>query len=154
VTRRVGRIRSVAAGLAVLAGAAGLASCGAAGPVSLSLNSGSVSACYRGLPTARAALHDPTAKLRGVHRVPVDNLEHKFPTVTMPAGDSDTQVCAFSFLGEFSPGQVDGAPPNAQGHVAVVVVTSKNLRLVTSYVGDQVPPGLGRRVATAAKVSQ
>ena len=147
------RLRTVSATVAVVVAAAGLAACGT-GPPSLSLNSGAVSACYRGLPTARAALHEPAAKLRGVHREPVDHFEQRFPTVTMPPGDNDTEVCAFTFTGAFRPGQVDGAPPSAQGPVAVVVVSSKKLRLVTSYVGSQLPRGYGRRVATASLVSR
>lgn len=144
--RRVVGPATLAAGLALAAVAAG---CGA-NPVSLSLRAGTVSVCYRGLPTARAALHDDQAKLRGVHRVPVDRLEKELPAVTLPAGDNDTEVCAYSFRGTFHPGQVTGAPPDAQGPYAVILVSSKQLRLVASYVGGNVPSALGERLAGGA----
>jgi len=140
------RVRVVAMTLLVVVALSTVAACATA-PVSLSLRPGAVSACYRGLPTARAALHETSAKLKGVHRIPFDTLHKRFPTFAMPAGDDDTEVCTFAFTGTFRPGQVTGAPPSSQGPVAVVAVSSKKLLLVTSWVGNSLPKALGRRVA-------
>ena len=105
-----------------------------------------MSACYRGLPAARTALHEDTAKLTGVHRVPYDTLHKRLPTISLPSGDQDSEVCTFAFHGQFQPGQVTGAPPSAQGTDAVVVISSKKLVLLTSWVGDHLPSAFGRRV--------
>lgn len=120
--------------------------CGAAG-VSLSVRPGTVSVCYRGLPTARDALNDTSAKLTGVHRESYDSLHKRIPSIVMPPGDDDTDVCSFAFTGTFRPGQVVGAAANEQGTVAVVVVSSKKLTLVTSWVGAQLPKNFGARLA-------
>jgi hypothetical protein len=117
------------------------------GAVSLSLNSGAVSSCYRGLPAARNALHDKSAKLKGVHRVPYDSLHKHFPLIALPKGDDDTEVCVFAFTGSFGAGQVTGAPSSEQGTVALVVISSKRLLLVDSVVSDRLPKSFGRRVA-------
>jgi hypothetical protein len=60
-------------------------------------------------------------------------------------GDNDTMVCAVSFRGTFTPGQVDLAPPNDRGHYAVVLVTSRHLHLLASVVLDRLPRSLGQR---------
>ncbi|MBO0732594.1 MAG: hypothetical protein J2P57_25260, partial [Acidimicrobiaceae bacterium] len=39
------------------------------------ISNGSVSACFRALPTARAAIHDPSARMIGLHRLRVDQVE-------------------------------------------------------------------------------
>jgi hypothetical protein len=135
-----------AAGVALLAGGGLLSSCGT-DPASLSLSAGSVSPCYRGLPAARIALHEDDAKLKGVHRLQVDKLRPAFPNVTLPPGDDDTEVCTFSFEGKFTPGQVTGAPSNSRGPYAIVVVSSKELSLVTSYVGSALPKDFSHQVA-------
>jgi hypothetical protein len=123
------------------------AACGTGG-VSISVNSGAVGVCYRALPTARNALHDSSAKLNGVHRVQFDDLHKRFPTIVMPPGDDDTEVCTFAFTGTFHAGQVTGAPTSEQGTVALIVVSSKKLALVTSWVGSELPRSFGgRRVA-------
>jgi hypothetical protein len=132
--------------LVVVAAMSIISACGT-GPVSLSLNSGAVSDCYRGLPAARDALHDKSAKLTGVHRVPYDTLHKRFPSIAMPPSDDDTEVCVFAFTGDFVSGQVTGAPGSEQGPVAVVVISSKKLTLVNSWVGNRLPKSYGRRVA-------
>jgi hypothetical protein len=124
------------------------AACGT-GAVSISVDPGSVSVCYRGLPTARNALHEPSAKLHGVHRVPYDDLHKRFPNIVMPVGDDDTEVCTFSFTGTFRPGQVEGAPATEAGIAAVIVVSSKKLVLVTSWVGNTLPKNFGGRPVAA-----
>jgi len=146
-SRRVRRIHAAALAAVVVVAMTVAAACGTGG-VSISVNSGAVGVCYRALPAARIALHDPSAKLNGVHRVPFDDLHKRFPTIVMPVGDDDTEVCTFAFTGTFRPGQVTGAPTSEQGPVALVVVSSKKLALVTSWVGNQVPKSFGgRRVA-------
>jgi hypothetical protein len=132
--------------VALLVGGGLLTACGT-DPASLSLNAGSVSPCYRGLPAARMALHENGARLKGVHRVQVDKLRTAFPNVTLPAGDDDAKVCTFAFEGNFTPGQVTGAPTSAHGSYAVVVVSSKKLSLVTSYVGNALPKAYSHQVA-------
>jgi hypothetical protein len=144
--RRTGwRGRATAAVAAILA-AALLSACGGA-TVSLSLKPGTVSACYRALPVARLALHDTSAVLQGVHRMPVDRLARTMPEITLPTGDDDTEVCAFAFKGTFVAGQVTGAPPQSQGRFAVVVVDSKRLDLLVSYVGTYLPVHFKHNVA-------
>jgi hypothetical protein len=121
-----------------------LGSCGTPSP---GISNGSVSACYRAIPTARAAVRNTHASLVGVHRVPADRVRGKLPPTaqTVLAGDNDTTVCAVSFRGSFRPGQVNLAPPDQQGRYAVVLVTSRHLRLLASVVLDQLPPSLGKR---------
>jgi hypothetical protein len=121
-----------------------LGSCGTARP---GISNGSVSACYRAIPAARAALRSSHASLVGVHRVPVDSVRGKLPpnAQTRLAADNDTTVCALSFRGTFMPGQVNLAPPDEKGRYAVVLVTSRHLDLLASVVLDQLPPALGKR---------
>jgi hypothetical protein len=136
-----GRPRLVATFLAV---ALILGSCGTAHP---GISNGSVSACYRAIPAARAALHSSHASLVGVHRVPADSVRGKLPpsAQTVLAGDPDTTVCALSFRGTFLPGQVNLAPPDEKGRYAVVLVTSRHLDLLASVVLDHLPATLGKR---------
>jgi hypothetical protein len=121
-----------------------LGSCSTARP---GISNGSVSACYRAIPTARAALRNGHASLVGVHRIPADSVRGELPpnAQTMLAADDDTTVCALSFRGMFMPGQVDMAQPNQKGRYAIVLVTSRRLRLLASVVLDQLPPSLGKR---------
>jgi hypothetical protein len=111
------------------------------------ISNGSVSACYRAIPTARAAVHNKHANLVGVHRVPFDSLRDKLPATaaTMLTADNDTTVCAVSFSGMFMPGQVTLAPPNEKGRYAVILITSRHLRMLASAVLDQLPSSLGKR---------
>jgi hypothetical protein len=146
------RARGAMLGALALAAAVLLGACGSS-EISLSLKPGVVSDCYRGLPTARAAVHEDSAKLEGVHRVPLDRVLHFLPTATVPGTtlsvkDTDTEVCTFAFLGHFLPGQVTDAPPSAEGPVAIVVVSSNNLHLLASYVGMGLPHRFSGRVAS------
>jgi hypothetical protein len=111
------------------------------------ISNNSVSACYRAIPTARAAVRSPHANLVGVHRVPADSVRGKLPPTaqTVLATDDDTTVCAVSFRGMFMPGQVNLAPMDEKGRYAVVLVTSRHLRLLASVVLDQLPSSLGKR---------
>jgi hypothetical protein len=121
-----------------------LAGCGAPHP---GLSNGSVSACYRAIPTARDAVHDNHAALIGVHRVAADRVKSRLPPSAQAvlAGDDDTTVCAVAFKGDFTPGQVELAPLTDQGNYAVVLVTSRHLHLLASVVLNQLPKSLGKR---------
>ncbi|MGH9076462.1 MAG: hypothetical protein ACRDY0_03255 [Acidimicrobiales bacterium] len=146
---RPGRRAAAVVAAVVVAGA--VTSCSAAHP-SLGLGTGSVSDCFRALPAATRALHDPGADLVGVKRLPADMVEHRFggpaTTGTVPAPtENDTTVCAVAFRGAFKPGQVDGAPPAEQGGFAVVLVTSRQLKLVRSFVGPRLPERFARLLA-------
>lgn len=129
----------VVAGVAVLA-----AGCDTATP---GLSNGSVSACYRAIPTGRRAVHEPGAQLIGVHRIPADRVRARLPAPAQSqlAGDNDTTVCAIAFKGHFQPGQVDLAPSGESGTYAVVLVSSKRLRLIDAAVLDHLPHALGKR---------
>lgn len=133
------------AALAVLATVAlGAGGCSVARPV-FTFGNGSVSECFRALPVAKGALHDPHARLLGVKRVPADMIEKRFPGSAANISN-DTVVCAFAFKGSFSPGQVDGAPRREQGPYAVVLVTSVHLRLVHGFVGAKLPAHFGNHL--------
>jgi hypothetical protein len=120
---------------------------GACGTPRPSLSNGSVSACYRAIPTARAAIHENRATLISVHRVPADRVRGQLSATaqTTLAGDNDTTVCAVAFKGTFTPGQVDLAPPNQEGRYALVLVSSRKLHLVATAVLNQLPHSLGKR---------
>ena len=128
----------------VLAAAVGLAGCGAATP---GVSNGSVSACYRAIPVGRDALHYPSARLIGVHRVPVDTVRSHLPASvrTELAAENDTSVCAMAFRGTFGPGQVDLAPAREQGDYALVLVSSRRLHLVAAVVLQSLPHAFGGR---------
>jgi hypothetical protein len=121
-----------------------LTACGAPHP---GISNGSVSACYRAIPAARAAVYNPHAALIGVHRVSADRVKsHLTPAAQVElAGDDDTSVCAVSFKGAFSPGEVALAPTDEQGKYAVILVTTRHLHLLVSSVVDQLPKFLGKR---------
>jgi hypothetical protein len=121
-----------------------LAGCGAPHP---GLSNGSVSACYRAIPTARDAVHNTHATLIGVHRVAADLVKSRLPASAQAvlAGENDTTVCTVAFQGAFTPGEVDLAPATEQGKYAVVLVTSRHLHLLASVVLNQLPKSLGKR---------
>lgn len=131
--------------LAALAMIAISAGCGTPTP---GVSNGSVSACYRALPVGRAAIHEPTAHLIGVHRIPVDKVRSHLPPAAKAelAAENDTAVCAMAFHGKFAPGQVDKADPASSGSYAVVLVSSRKLHLVGSVVLDSLPRALGGRI--------
>ena len=134
----------VAPAVAGLVSATLLGSCGTPHP---GISNGSVSACYRAIPTARAALRNTHASVVGVHRVPADSVKGELPPAaqTVLVGDNDTTVCAVSFKGTFMPGQVVMAPMNERGRYAVVLVTSRHLHLLASVLLDRLPRALGKR---------
>lgn len=127
-----------------LALAVGLAGCGTPRP---GLSNGSVSACYRAIPAARAVVHDSHATLMGVHRVAADKVKGQLsPTAqTTLSSDDDTSVCTVAFKGTFAPGQVALAPPDEAGRYALVLVTSRHLHVLAVAVLNQLPHSLGKR---------
>jgi hypothetical protein len=127
------RLPAAAVAVAVAAGASG---CGTTG---LQLSSRSVSACYRAIPPAVAAAHDPRAHLVGVHKVAVSQVRKKLAALLAAHGASGEAVCAVALEGPFAAGQVDGAPVAQSGRYAVVLITSGGLHLVASVVTDRLP---------------
>ncbi|HWG72604.1 MAG TPA: hypothetical protein VG184_00970 [Acidimicrobiales bacterium] len=108
------------------------------------INNGAVSACFRALPTAKAAIHDSKARFQGVQRIPADYVESRLHISVLP---TDTEVCAFAFRGSFGAGQVSAAPSTESGPYAVVLVTSRRLRLLRSFVGARLPSRFSHRYA-------
>lgn len=133
------------AALAGFTGATLLTGCRAPHP---GVSNGSVSACYRAIPTARAAAHDKTAAVIGVHRIPVGRVLGRLPASakTVVSSDNDSTVCVVSLRGAFGPGQVELAPSDEQGRYAVILFTSRHLRLVASAVVSDLPKAFGGRV--------
>jgi hypothetical protein len=111
------------------------------------ITNGSVTGCYRAIPTARAAVHSSRASVVGVHRVAADALKGTLPPAAQMVltGDNDTSVCAVAFKGSFRPGEVALANPGEKGRYALVLVTSRHLRLLASVVLDRLPHSLGKR---------
>lgn len=130
---RAALTRVAAAGLVALAAAG----CDAG---TATVSNGSVAGCAKALPTAVAAVHEPRARLLGVHRVPADRLPARVRAALPP--EDDRLVCAVAFRGHFDAGQVSGARPAATGPIAVVLVDAARLKVVASYVGDRLPRGL------------
>jgi hypothetical protein len=131
--------------VSALALTATLAACGTPHP---GISNGSVSGCYRAIPTARDAVHDSHATLIGVHRVAADRVKLHLPAAgqaELGGGDNDTSVCAYAFKGTFTPGQVELAPPAEQGKYAVVLVTTSHLDVLASSVLTHLPHFLGKR---------
>jgi hypothetical protein len=134
VARRGRRAGAGAVIAAVLLG--GVTGCGG---IDLQGLRGSVSACYRAIPVAHDAVRDPRAQLLGVHRVPADQVAGHLPPDQRSTVEKDTTVCAVAFKGPFAAGQVMQAPPADQGEYAIVLVTSRKLELVHSYVLATLP---------------
>jgi hypothetical protein len=124
--------------------AAALAACANPRP---GVSNGSVSVCYRAIPTAEAAIHDRGATLIGVHRITADAVRDRLPASARAQleAENDTVVCALSFKGRFSPGQVQLAPPSEHGTYAIVLISSRHLHLVASAVLNQLPRSLAQR---------
>jgi hypothetical protein len=129
--------------LTMLAALVLLVSCGAPHP---GLSNGSVSACYRAIPTARSVVSDSRATVIGVHRVPADSVVANLPPTaqTQLAGEDDTSVCTIAFRGTFPRGQVQSTPAQ-QARYALVLVTTRGLHVLASVVLDQLPRSLGKR---------
>jgi hypothetical protein len=119
-------------------------SCGSSHP---SVSNGSVTVCYRAIPVAESAVHDRAASLVGVHRLAVDSVRSQLPTSASAelTAENDRVVCAVAFKGPFTAGQVEMAPGDDVGTYAVILVSSRHLHLVDSFVLDQLPKAFGKR---------
>ncbi len=137
------RARLVAATVAVLV--AGTVGTACSRPRVPTMSNGSVSACYRAIPTASGALHEPKAKLLGVHRIAADNVAARLPPADRASADQDTTVCAVAWQGTFADGQVSKAKPGDSGNYAIVLVTSRHLDVLVSYVLQSIPKRLRGR---------
>jgi hypothetical protein len=127
-----GRAPRLAAGLLALA--VTVSACGTGS--TLALGRRSVSACYLAIPVARAAVHDRHARLQGVHRLAagaVENVVAQHPSV----GPDSQPLCVVALVGPFGPGQVSGSA--AGGRYALVLVSSRDLRVVGIRVLDRLP---------------
>lgn len=133
------------AGVAIAVLAALVAGTGCSRPGLPTLSNGSVSACYRAIPAASAAVHDPKARLLGVHRIPADAVVARLPRADRTSVDQDTTVCAVAWKGDFMAGQVTDAQSGISGNYAIVLVTSRGLKVVASFVLNQIPKRLRGR---------
>jgi hypothetical protein len=120
------------------------AACNGPTPV---VSNGSVSACYRAIPVGRTAIHDPKARLIGVHRIPADQVRSRLPPAARAelAAENDTAVCAMAFKGTFNAGQVNLAAPEQHGDYALILVSSRKLDLIGAVVLDHLPKAFGGR---------
>ena len=136
--------RAAVVALGVVASAGLLTGCNSTHP---GVSNGSLSACFRAIPVAKTAVHEKNAALIGVHRVPVDRVRAQMPAELSAelAAENDSVVCVMAFKGHFAPGQVQLAAPSAQGAYAVVLVSSRRLHLIDSFVLTTLPRSLGRR---------
>jgi hypothetical protein len=96
---------------------------------------------------AESAVHDRGASLVGVHRLAVDSVRSQLPSSISAelTAENDHVVCAVAFKGPFTAGQVAMAPGSDGGTYAVVLVSSRHLHLVDSFVLDQLPKAFGKR---------
>ena len=122
-------IRRIAA--ACLVGGAALAAC-AAPRQTLGTSS---SACFRSLPTARAAVHQQ-GRLVGVRRITRTHLLRGFPQAALPAGKD---FCVVVFSDDFHSDKVDKAAGAQGGKNAVVIVNMRGTSLIQTWLADRVP---------------
>jgi len=112
-------------------GAALLAAC-AAPRQSLGTRS---SACFRSLPTAKAAVHHE-GRLVGVRRMSRATVQRAFPTAQLPAG---RDFCVVGFSDDFHADKVDHAAGAQTGKYAVPIVTMRGTTVVQTFLVDRIP---------------
>lgn len=144
-SRPAARMRARVAATAVAVLVAGTVGTACSRPPVPTMSNGSVSACYRAIPTASAALNEPKAKLLGVHRIAADKVAARLPPADRASADQDTTVCAVAWQGTFADGQVAKAKPGVSGNYAIVLVTSRHLQVLASYVLQSIPQRLRGR---------
>ena len=93
------------------------------------------SACFRSLPTARAAVH-PGGHLAGVRRVDRGQLLRVFPQAAPPPGHD---FCLVGFSGAYHAEDVDRPAGAPDGRYAVAIVTMRGTRLVRTFLVDRLP---------------
>lgn len=100
----------------------------------------SASACFRSLPTAKAAVHQQ-GKFIGVRRMSAHRLEQVFHR-TPPPGK---EFCVVGFSGPFRAEQVDHPAGPNPGRYAVVVVTLRGTTTRQTLLVDRLPTRLRHR---------
>lgn len=100
------------------------------------------SACFRGLPAARAAVgHD--ARLIGVRRVSKAELSRAVPQA---AAIRPGELCLVAFRGPFASGDVTGADPPGPGNYAVVALDTGGSELLGAFVLNDLPVPFHHRI--------
>jgi len=95
----------------------------------------SASACFRSLPTARAAVRQQ-GRLVGVRRISRVHLSRDFPQAALP---NDKDFCVVAFSDSFRSDQVDKASGASTGKNAVVIVNMRGNSLIQTWLTDRVP---------------
>lgn len=93
------------------------------------------SACFRSLPTARAAVRQE-GRLVGVRRISRTHLVRAFPRAALPAGK---EFCVVAFSDDFHSDKVDKAAGAPTGKDAVVIVNLRGTSLIQTWLVDRVP---------------
>jgi hypothetical protein len=140
-----GRLKVVGATLALAAAVPMLSGCHPPSPPV------GLSTCYESLPLAEGVLNLPKAEytFKGVKLVSPRTMEHlvkeRFPRM-VPASlhlPAKAQACAFAFTGNFTAGEVAGAPARAKGKAAIVLTTTDR-KLLFSFVLSGLPEKFSR----------
>jgi hypothetical protein len=92
-------------------------------------------ACFRSLPTAKAAVHEQ-GRLLGVRRITRAHLLQDLPQATLPAGK---EFCVVGFSDDFHRDKVDNAAGAAAAKDAVVIVTLRGTAVVQTWLVDRLP---------------
>ncbi|MCU1449396.1 MAG: hypothetical protein JWP02_1566 [Acidimicrobiales bacterium] len=95
----------------------------------------SSSACFKALPTAKAAVHQK-GRLVGVRRVGRTELERALPNADLGPGRA---YCVVGFSGPYDSAGVDRPAGDAAGHYAVVVVTARGTTALQTFLSDRLP---------------
>jgi len=120
-----------------LLGAAALGACAAPRQTLGTRNS----ACFRSLPTAKAAVHD-SGRLVGVRRVSRDTLLKDFPNAQLPPGKD---FCVVGFSDDYRNDKVDHPAGAPIGKYAVVVVNMRGTTALQTFLLDRIPLHLKHR---------
>src|SRR2546427_648819 len=93
-------------------------------------------ACFRALPTAKAAVHH-RGRLVGVRKVSRKTVLHALPRADVPAG---RDFCVVGFEGPYRAADVDRpAGGTATGRYAIVTVTTRGTTVLGTYLVDRLP---------------
>jgi hypothetical protein len=93
------------------------------------------SACFRSLPTAKAAAHHE-GHLVGVRRVDRGTLLKAFPKADPPPGHD---FCVVGFSGQFHADKVDHPAGASEGRYAAVIVTMRGTTVVRTFLVEKLP---------------
>ena len=99
------------------------------------------SACFRSLPTAKAAVHQQ-GRLVGVRRISRAHLLRAFPQAALPPGK---EFCVVGFSDDFHQDQVDKPAGAPAAKNAVVVVDLRGTSVIQTWLADRVPFRLRHR---------